>query len=108
MYPNQTLSHLKTVANYRTLMGDNHQHNQHIIEQADALEAAILENNQQLMLLFRELSRRLDKVEAEVEELKQTIKSPSQNNSSTPIAVDLVPTQASLRRMRTSIQKMLN
>jgi len=89
-------------------MGDNPQHNRHIIEQADAIDAAFNESNQQMMMLFRELSRRLDKLEADVEALKKTVESHTKNNPSTPIPVDIVPTQASLRRMRASIQNALN
>lgn len=90
------------------MMGENPQHNRHIIEQADAIDAAFAENNQQMMMLFRELSRRLDKLEADVEALKKTVESHTKNNPSTPIPVDIVPTQASLRRMRASIHKALN
>ena len=89
-------------------MGDNPQHNRHIIEQADAIDTAFNENNRQMMMLFRELSRRLDKLEADVEALKKTVESHTKNNPSTPIPVDIVPTQASLRRMRASIQNALN
>ncbi len=35
--------------------------NQHIIEQANALDAAFAENNQQIMMMLREFSQRLDK-----------------------------------------------
>ena len=90
------------------MMGENPQHNQHIIEQADAIEAAFNENNQQMMMMLREISRRLDKLEADVEALKKTVETHTKNNPSTPIPVDIVPTQASLRRMRASIQNALN
>lgn len=51
-------------------MGENPQHNQHVIEQANALDAAFAENNQQIMLMLREFSQRLDKMEAELNLLK--------------------------------------
>ena len=90
------------------MMGENPQHNRHIIEKADAIDATFNENNQQMMMLFRELSRRLDKLEADVEALTKTVETHTKNNPSTPIPVDIVPTQASLRRMRASIHKALN
>ena len=108
MYQNQSLTQLKTISNYRIQMGGNPQHNQHIIEQADAMEAAFNENNQQMMLMFQQVLYRLDKLEAEVEGIKQTVKKQSRNNPSTPIPVDIVPTQSSLRKLRSSIYNALN
>ena len=60
-------------------MGENPQHNRHIIEQADAIEAAFNENNQQMMVLFREMSRRLDKLEADMEALKKIVETHTKN-----------------------------
>ena len=84
MYQNQSLTQLKTISNYRIQMGGNPQHNQHIIEQADAMEAAFNENNQQMMMMFQQVFQRLEKLEAEVEAIKQTVKNQSRNNPSTP------------------------
>ena len=108
MYQNQSLTQLKTISNYRIQMGGNPQHNQHIIEQADAMEAAFNENNQQMMMMFQQVFQRLEKLEAEVEAIKQTMKNQSRNNPSTPIPVDIVPTQSSLRKLRSSIYNVLN
>ena len=108
MYPNYTLDQLKTIQQYRTMMGENPQHNRHIIEQADAMEAAFNENNQQMMIMFQQVFQRLEKLEAEVEAIKQTVKNQSRNNPSTPIPVDIVPTQSSLRKLRSSIYNVLN
>lgn len=84
-------------------MGENPQHNQHIIEQANVMDAAFTEHNQQTAVLFQDFNQRLDKLESDMEKLKLMVESLMKNNSSAPIPVDVVPTQTSLRKMRSTV-----
>ena len=54
------------------MTGQNPQHNEHIAEQANVLNAAFEENNQMLLLFYlKPILLRLDKLEADIEELKR-------------------------------------
>ena len=46
----QNMNYINAINNLRGTMGENPQHNRHIIEQADAIEAAFNENNRQMMV----------------------------------------------------------
>lgn len=89
-------------------MGENPQHNQHVIEQANALDAAFSENNQQIMLMLRELSQRLDKMEAELNLLKKTVEARNKNNTPTPIMADIYFTPSSMKKAKSELMHYLN
>lgn len=59
-------------------------------------------------MMFRELSQRLDKVEADVENIKQTIRNQSMNTPSTPVPADIFITPQSLNKVRNDLRRMLN
>lgn len=89
-------------------MGENPQHNQHVIEQANALDAAFSENNQQIMLMLREFSRRLDKIEAELNSLKKTVEARNKNNTPTPMMADVYFTPSSMKKAKSELVRYLN
>ena len=90
------------------MTGQNPQHNQHIIEQANILDAAFAEHNQQVMLMLRDFARRLDKIEADVEALKQQVDTSGKNNPSTPLAADVFITSQSLKQVKRDLWRALN
>ena len=91
------------------MTGQNPQHNEHIAEQANVLNAAFEENNQMLLLWYlKPILLRLDKIEADVEALKQQVDTSGKNNPSTPLAADVFITSQSLKQVKRDLWRALN
>ena len=91
------------------MTGQNPQHNEHIAEQANVLNAAFEENNQMLLLFYlKPILLRLDKLEADIEELKRRQDSADKNNTPTPLSADIFITQQSIKKAKKDIVRLLN
>ena len=92
------------------MTGQNPQHNEHIAEQANVLNAAFEENNQMLLLWYlKPILLRLDKIEADIEELKRRQDILDKNNNTpTPLAADIFITHQSLNRAKKDLWRALN
>ena len=91
------------------MTGQNPQHNEHIVEQANVLNAAFEENNQMLLLWYlKPILLRLDKIEADIEELKRRQDVLDKNNMPTPLAADIFITHQSLNRAKKDLWRALN
>ena len=91
------------------MTGQNPQHNEHIVEQANVLNAAFGENNQMLLLFYlKPILLRLDKIEADIEELKRRQDLADKNNAPTPLSADIFITQQSIKKAKKDIVRLLN
>ena len=91
------------------MTGQNPQHNQHIVEQANVLNAAFEENNQMLLLFYlKPILLRLDKIEADLEELKRRQDLDDKNNTPTPLSADIFITHQSLKQAKRDLWRALN
>ena len=69
------------------------------------LDAAFAENNRNIAYAMNEILERLDRLEQRMDETEQN-RQFQQNLSSTPLAVDVVPTKASMKKLRASIMNL--
>ena len=91
------------------MTGQNLQHNEHIVEQANVLNAAFEENNQMLLMLYlKPILLRLDKIEADLEELKRRQDLADKNNTPTPLSADIFITPQSIRQVKKDLWRALN
>ena len=91
------------------MTGQNPQHNEHIAEQANVLNAAFEENNQMLLLFYlKPILLRLDKLEMDIEELKRRQDLADKNNTPTPLSADIFITHQSLNRAKKDLWRALN
>ena len=91
------------------MTGQNPQHNQHIVEQANVLNAAFEENNQMLLLFYlKPILLRLDKIEADIEELKRRQDLADKSNTPTPLSADIFITPQSIRQVKKDLWRALN
>ena len=73
------------------------------------MNAAFEENNQMLLLLYlKPILLRLDKIEADIEELKRRQDLADKNNTPTPLSADIFITHQSLNRAKKELWKALN
>ena len=87
-----SFNHLQTVQNYRAQMGDNPYHNQHLIEQANAMDAAFSENNQMIGAALSQITERFDLLEQRIDELEHRMLSTQNSNPVANVEVNLIPT----------------
>ena len=91
------------------MTGQNPQHNEHIAEQANVLNAAFEENNQMLLLWYlKPILLCLDKIEADLEELKRRQDLSDKNNTPTPLSADIFITPQSIRQVKKDLWRALN
>ena len=91
------------------MTGQNPLHNEHIVEQANVLNAAFEENNQMLLLFYlKPILLRLDKIEADIEELKRRQDLADKNNTPTPLSADIFITPQSIRQVKKDLWRALN
>lgn len=72
------------------------------------MEAAINENNQQIIIMLHLLSQRLDKLEADMEALKKTVELHTKNPPSTPLPADIFISPSSIKKAKKDIVRYLN
>lgn len=91
------------------MTGQNPQHKEHIVEQANVLNAAFVENNQMLLMLYlKPILLRLDKIEADIEELKRRQDLADKNNTPTPLSADIFVAPRSIQKLQKDICRYLN
>ena len=73
------------------------------------MNAAFEENNQMLLLFYlKPILLRLDKLEADIEELKRRQDLADKNNTPTPLSADIFITQQSIKKAKKDIVRLLN
>ena len=103
------MNYINAINNLRGTMGGNPEHNQHIQQLAQCIQDAFYASNLQYDMEMEEIRQKQKEQDERLDRMEVILQAIDKKNSpTTPIPVDIVPTQSSLRKLRSSIYNALN